>query len=322
MDPVSHTLVGAALAQTGLERRSAYGAAALIIGANLPDLDAITMFISADTSLYWRRGWTHGLPAVVVLPLLLTALLCLWDRWVGRRSGPTSLRPKTLLGLSYLAVATHPALDWLNNYGMRWLMPFDGRWYYGDAVFIVDPWFWLILGGALFLGRSHRIWSLLGWALFAGLAIWLLQIGVPELPLARALWGGVVVVLVLLRLGGVGRHQASASRIAIFAPTSAAPSSERCSPAACGWSSSWSGRCRSRRWCATSWSRPRTAIATARRDSGRASSSSSSRARCRAFWSPRRSKRRCARPRCAASRAGPASRSPRSKSALRPTRSI
>jgi len=38
--------------------------------------------------------------------------------------------------------AHHPTLDWLNTYGMRWLMPFSGRWFYGDAVFIVDPGCW------------------------------------------------------------------------------------------------------------------------------------------------------------------------------------
>ena len=44
---------------------------------------------------------------------------------------------------------THPVLDWLNNYGIRLLMPFSPRWFYGDAVFIIDPWLWLALGGAL-----------------------------------------------------------------------------------------------------------------------------------------------------------------------------
>ncbi len=41
MDPVCHTLVGATLARTGLERRTALGTATVIIGANLPDYERV-----------------------------------------------------------------------------------------------------------------------------------------------------------------------------------------------------------------------------------------------------------------------------------------
>jgi len=41
------------------------------------------------------------------------------------------------------------ALDFLNVYGVRWLMPFDGTWFYGDVLYIADPWMWAILGVAL-----------------------------------------------------------------------------------------------------------------------------------------------------------------------------
>jgi inner membrane protein len=55
----------------------------------------------------------------------------------------------------------------MNTYGMRWWLPFDGRWSYGDALFIIDPWIWLALGGAVFLayrpGRGGtRAWGALG----------------------------------------------------------------------------------------------------------------------------------------------------------------
>jgi inner membrane protein len=43
-------------------------------------------------------------------------------------------------------------LDWLNTYGVRLLAPFDWRWFYGDAVFIVDPWIWVVLGTGVWLG--------------------------------------------------------------------------------------------------------------------------------------------------------------------------
>src|SRR5690606_8078623 len=64
--------------------------------------------------------------------------------------------PRALLLLSALSIVTHPVLDWMNVYGVRWLMPFDGTWFYGDALFIVDPWIW----GALAVGvvAARRRW--------------------------------------------------------------------------------------------------------------------------------------------------------------------
>ena len=49
---------------------------------------------------------------------------------------------------------SHPALDWLNTYGVRFLMPFDGAWFYGDALFIIDPWVWLLAATPVVLAHS------------------------------------------------------------------------------------------------------------------------------------------------------------------------
>ena len=160
MDNLTHTLIGAALAESGLRRRTRYAAAAMMIGANIPDVDVIA--VPLGHSLAWRRGLTHGLPALILWPFILTGLIMLWHRWRGARMGPRAgattgarherdrppIRPRQLVLLSALAVVTHPTYDWLNNYGMRWLMPFDGRWSYGDSLFIVDPY----LLAALLLG--------------------------------------------------------------------------------------------------------------------------------------------------------------------------
>lgn len=157
MDNLAHTLAGAALAETGLKRRTGLGTATLLIGANLPDLDVVALLFGSG--LAFRRGWTHGVLALFVLPLLLTAAMLLWSRY-GRSGeaadGPPVL-PRQLLLLAFVGVFSHPLLDWLNTYGLRWLMPFDGTWFYGDALFIVDPWLWLILLiGAVLARRAKR----------------------------------------------------------------------------------------------------------------------------------------------------------------------
>lgn len=146
MDPVTHTLVGASLAATRMGGKSRLATAALVLGANLPDIDVLAYFAGADAALGFRRGWTHGVPALVVLPALLAIALIAWGRGRKSTSSGPPLSPRWLFGLCYLAVLTHPALDWLNTYGMRWWMPFDGTWTYGDSVFILDPWLWLLLG--------------------------------------------------------------------------------------------------------------------------------------------------------------------------------
>jgi inner membrane protein len=50
-------------------------------------------------------------------------------------------------------VLSHVGLDWLNNYGVRLLMPFSSQWFYGDSVFIIDPWLWLLFGAGVWVAR-------------------------------------------------------------------------------------------------------------------------------------------------------------------------
>lgn len=163
MDNLCHTLVGAACGEAGLKRRTAFGSATLTIAANLPDVDVL-VFATDLPSVAFRRGWTHGVLAQLVLPVVLAAAV--WAigrrRDVGTAHGangraPDAVPPRAdfrwLLILSYVGVLSHVALDLLNNYGVRLLMPFSNRWFYGDAVFIVDPWLWLTLGAGWWLAR-------------------------------------------------------------------------------------------------------------------------------------------------------------------------
>lgn len=159
MDNLCHSLVGAALSAAGLRRRTGLTTVTMVIGANLPDIDAFVYLTgSGSTGLAFRRGWTHGVLAMVILPFALAGLMT----WVGRtltkrreRQGRPSpgppIVPSQLLLLSAVAIWTHPLFDLLNTYGVRLLMPFSTRWFYADTLFIVDPWVWLALGIGTFL---------------------------------------------------------------------------------------------------------------------------------------------------------------------------
>jgi inner membrane protein len=196
MDPVTHTLVGVTLAESGLKRWTPLAATTLIIGVNLPDIDGIANLFGRDTALWLRRGWTHGVVALALLPAILGVVMFLWAR---RRPTVRPASLTALLALSYLSVLSHPALDWLNNYGIRLLMPFDGRWFYGDAVFIIDPWLWLVLGGAMAASFTRSRVGMIGWGLFAA-AVTLLMFSVSAVPFAaRVCWIVGVLAVGLIR---------------------------------------------------------------------------------------------------------------------------
>ena len=201
MDPIAHTFTGMALAAAGLRRATPLAATALFMGANAPDVDVLAGFLGAYQSTALRRGWTHGVLALVLWPFVLTGVLLAWDRWVRRRRKPEAApaRAGPLLALTALAVLTHPTLDWLNNYGLRWLMPFDGRWFYGDALFVIDPWFWLSMGGAALLTFSQSRLAQIRWAAFFALATVVIFLNTRLVPLPSAvLWLVGIAALVAL----------------------------------------------------------------------------------------------------------------------------
>jgi len=218
MEPLAHTLAGACLAESGLKRLSPLATSTLVIAANLPDVDGACYLHGADLAFAFRRGWTHGVLAMALLPLALTAALLALDRLLSRHHPDRPrARPRVLLGLSVLGVLSHPFLDWLNNYGIRLLMPFSDRWFYGDTLFIVDPWLWLILGGAVMLAwTTHTRGIITAAALAAGTtAVVLAAPLVPEW--ARAVWiaGLVIWALARARVGAARRPAIALAALAL-----------------------------------------------------------------------------------------------------------
>jgi len=161
MDNITHSLMGIVLAEAALSRRHrlpdaraavrpAYWIVSLVAN-NFPDLDFIpSAFLSGDLGyLLHHRGHTHTLllgPPQALLSLLLLlgipsvrrVLRDPMDRWV-------------VAVLALLGPWAHVGLDALNSYGVHPFWPIDNRWYYGDTLFILEPWLWLALGPAAVL---------------------------------------------------------------------------------------------------------------------------------------------------------------------------
>jgi len=215
MDGLTHSLVGLTSAKAGLERLSPYTAAACILSANAPDIDVVSGFFGGRwVLLQHHRGITHSILGTLALGILIPSILFGVERAVAswRKQSP-KIRYRGLLVASLIAAATHPLMDWTNNYGVRPLLPWNGRWFYGDLVFIVDPYLILILGTAAFLLTSNRRWKIVIWSLLA-LVFTIVVVGVsPQraagiggLKVARVIWITGVVVLALARSIGLQKR--------------------------------------------------------------------------------------------------------------------
>lgn len=148
MDNLCHSLVGAALAECGLKKRTALATPTLIIAANLPDIDVLA--IPFGHGIDFRRGHTHGIVAMLFLPVILA----LFMRWWSQQRAVIGFDFRSTLALAAIGMVTHPFLDGLNTYGVRWLMPFSGRWFSADSLFIIDLFMWASLGAGWWWGRK------------------------------------------------------------------------------------------------------------------------------------------------------------------------
>ena len=156
MDNLTHSLVGLTAAKTGLERLSPGATLLCVLAANSPDSDIVVLLFGDRWDfLQHHRGITHSLVGTAFLALLAPLIFHGIDRLGARlRHHEPKTNFRGLLIASCIVTATHPLLDWTNNYGIRFLLPWNSRWFYGDLVFIVDPFIWLtLIAGLLVIWR-------------------------------------------------------------------------------------------------------------------------------------------------------------------------
>jgi inner membrane protein len=181
MDNLTHSLAGAVLGQMGLKTKTGFAMPTLIIAANLPDIDAVATLLGGHQHLALRRGITHGPPAMLILPILLWAAMLAWDKWrPSERRLP--VHKGWLLALAYLGTLSHPALDWLNVYGIRLLEPFSSQWFYGDTLFIIDVWIWAALAIGVWLSirrerKGQSNWQRPAWVSFTAVCAYIFMNG-------------------------------------------------------------------------------------------------------------------------------------------------
>lgn len=209
MDNITHSLLGALVGETVARfvpaarsllpettRRGLY-VSLMVVGSNLPDLDSLYTGITGGKLGYLlhHRGHTHTILGALALALLTYGV---WLSWMRRRHIQSNAHDRWWLAfVALLAPLLHIAMDATNEYGVHPFWPFDNAWYYGDAIFIVEPLFWAAAAPLVFLLQRQAARGGVGLILLVGVG---LSFGTGLVPpmLATAL---TLMTLALLWVG-------------------------------------------------------------------------------------------------------------------------
>lgn len=108
MDTLTHTLVGIAISRAGFKGRLPYATTALVIAANIPDIDLVAGWNGVGF-LSTHRGLTHSLVALVVFTVLIAWGLR-WAAGYHYRRQEQKRRPATAPAVAGSAAAGQPAV--------------------------------------------------------------------------------------------------------------------------------------------------------------------------------------------------------------------
>ena len=137
MDNLTHTLTGVLLARAGLSRLTPRAAWIAALGANIPDIDVVSLAAGPSAYFMYHRWATHAIvfaPLMALLPVIAVAAatrtkLPWFKAWL----------------VALVAVASHLLLDFTNPYGIRLWLPFSDEWPALDSTHVIDIWIWAML---------------------------------------------------------------------------------------------------------------------------------------------------------------------------------
>lgn len=223
MDNITHGLAGLLMADVTLQSMSPRHSRTLsprvrratvllgIAAAEFPDTDLVysgpLVGLGQLGYLLHHRGHTHTLVWATISAIGLWLLARWWVRRGDAVDRASSGRP--LFWLALAGTWSHLVLDWTNSYGVHPFWPVDNRWYYGDAVFIVEPWLWLVAIPPLLVGARSRggrvVLALLGLVILAASGF------------TGQVAGAVAVVLLVFALGWLGAQRLVPARARVWA---------------------------------------------------------------------------------------------------------
>jgi inner membrane protein len=147
MDPVTHGLTGALIAESGFRRRlGGYATLALAGVAMFPDLDIVYRLEGLPSYIANHRALSHSYVGVFAEGLLLGGILGRID---------PKRRYVAWISACWVALLSHQMLDVITSYGTVLLYPFNMTRFYLDWVFIIDFFLSGILALFLILARKN-----------------------------------------------------------------------------------------------------------------------------------------------------------------------
>jgi len=182
MDPLTHALSGALLARATAEKThqlplqsksNSYSSTTALplklritagfCAAFWPDLDFALRLIDTMTYLNWHQGPTHSL---VLLPFWAWVVSVLLSGIYRRYSWRMFFVP------ACIGLAIHIAGDLITAYGLMLFAPFSTERYSLPLVFVIDPWFSLIIVAGLIASWLYPSQRLAAIAALIGLTIY------------------------------------------------------------------------------------------------------------------------------------------------------
>ncbi len=174
MDNITHSLIGIAAAESAFHwryrgdkpRKFTHAGRALrgalwlasFLASNFPDLDFLYQRITPGKvgALLHHRGHTHTLSLGVLEGLIVAAIVWLFVR-IKKDDFLLGARDWIWISaISVLGIGLHIGADFWNSYGVHPFWPWDSRWYYGDFIFIMEPWLWMTLIPAIYFATNRQ----------------------------------------------------------------------------------------------------------------------------------------------------------------------
>lgn len=139
MDPVTHGLTGALLAEAGFQQRLGGRCRLALTAASMfPDIDIIYRIEGLPAYIANHRALTHSFIGILLSGVLLGAIFGRWDE---------ERRYVAWISACWVALFSHQVLDLITSYGTVLLYPFNHTRFYFDWVFIID----FVLSGIVLL---------------------------------------------------------------------------------------------------------------------------------------------------------------------------
>ncbi len=166
MDNLTHALIGISAAEVALAvkrdhsenkhfRKAVWFSS--IAANNFPDLDFIYTPITEGRigNLLHHRGHTH----TIFFGIFEALLVYLITKSIYLKNDKSKNRSVILL-MSFFGVLLHIFADSWNSYGVHPFWPIINRWFYGDFIFIIEPWIWVTLLPLAFYSVHTKGWKI------------------------------------------------------------------------------------------------------------------------------------------------------------------